>query len=609
MKKRFTLVLVALLGFVLNVSGVTSTTLDLAGGWGYYPTGQVTISFSKEWQHAQLFSDYTFKISDVKKIYIKYTSPFQLSLQTISNNENHAYFEQKNLAAGTNQEVTWELDNSDEKYSTDILRLDLINSISEEQYDQDQCSAIIYEVKLLDGSDNVVNDIERYSNKWGTTITPATTDLVFPRWANMGNGQWATTYNTGETHRYIVEFKEAVVQGFQLYAKNGETNVAYAYVPSGANKVVLDVAAAYTDVILAFDYENNPQTVVDIESVKRIIYGSGELTSTTLYNTSIILPYTENEQSIGYKALSYDAQPTGLKNAKIGDVIRLTYSTSNQWDNNLSMYDHVGWENFDSNSKTYSWLTTGTTCTFNYEIVSAKALQDIQEVGIVLVGNNVTITNVELLTSSESKDMAPVHITSAGKASFCSPKVLDFSDSRVKAYIATAATNGVVTLERIYKTPANAGLLLVGEEGDYEIPVAASGDAVETNLLIGNPNRWEIKVYESMTGEYRYIFASGESGVGFYKVTAEGLSNTETAEGTYNGKKYHTLAAHKAYLQTTGDVSGSAPMLRFEFEDENNATSVESFKEQDSSCKFFENGRLFIRKNGVTYTITGMVVK
>ena len=75
-----------------------------------------------------------------------------------------------------------------------------------------------------------------------------------------------------------------------------------------------------------------------------------------------------------------------------------------------------------------------------------------------------------------------------GYATFCSDKALDFSAVEgLTAYIVTS-TESVAQLKKVTKVPAGTGLVLEGDEEaaypkTYEIPVIATADAIEGNLL------------------------------------------------------------------------------------------------------------------------------
>ena len=74
----------------------------------------------------------------------------------------------------------------------------------------------------------------------------------------------------------------------------------------------------------------------------------------------------------------------------------------------------------------------------------------------------------------------------------------------------------------------------------------------------------------------------------------------EVGEGCY-------VDAFYAYLNI--NPSGSAPSAFRIVEGVNNTTSVETVEASEKAVKFFENGQLFIQKNGVVYDMTGRAVK
>lgn len=81
----------------------------------------------------------------------------------------------------------------------------------------------------------------------------------------------------------------------------------------------------------------------------------------------------------------------------------------------------------------------------------------------------------------------PKSISAAGWATYCSPYALDFEDTGLTAYIVTGAdANGVLAKEKVTSVPANTGVLLKGDAGNYDIPVVASSSTdVTLNKMVG----------------------------------------------------------------------------------------------------------------------------
>ncbi len=161
-------------------------------------------------------------------------------------------------------------------------------------------------------------------------------------------------------------------------------------------------------------------------------------------------------------------------------------------------------------------------------------------VEFVLDGNSVAVTIGEL-----------------GAATFCCEEALDFSGTEeVKAYIVSAfhPATGKVTLTRITDVPAGTGIVLLGNEGTYDIPLGA-GETYVVNMLVGVTADKVLNKTEGANSNF--ILANGENGVGFYAV-----------------KDGSTLAAGKAYLSLpTAVLPSSAQSIGFRFDDATNIAS------------------------------------
>lgn len=178
-----------------------------------------------------------------------------------------------------------------------------------------------------------------------------------------------------------------------------------------------------------------------------------------------------------------------------------------------------------------------------------------------------------------------VTIPAGGTRTFCNFVDLDFSGvSGLKAYIISgfSPSTGTLTLTRVTNVPAGTGLLLRGEEGNYEVPVLAT-DMYYSNMLKGVN---EAIMLSPTEGDYtNFILADGTHGVGFYPVS-------ETAE----------FAAGKAYLQmptakvpTLGGGEARAFILDFENEE---ATGIG-----------FTKATAAPQEDGVYYDLTGRRVE
>ena len=118
-----------------------------------------------------------------------------------------------------------------------------------------------------------------------------------------------------------------------------------------------------------------------------------------------------------------------------------------------------------------------------------------------------------------------IKITSAGQTTWCSASDLDFTGVEgLKAYIAPGynRTTGTIWLMRVFEVPANEGILLIGDPGEYKVP-KKSTTTYYKNMFKGTLEPITINETE---GEYtNYYLSNGTSGVGFYKV--DGTQKTE----------------------------------------------------------------------------------
>ena len=120
-------------------------------------------------------------------------------------------------------------------------------------------------------------------------------------------------------------------------------------------------------------------------------------------------------------------------------------------------------------------------------------------------------------------ETSSINISSAKQVAYYSDKNLDFTDKpELKAYVATGydKAKGTIWLTRVKQVPAGTGFLLMGEEGNYEVPVSESAsDCYYKNMFKGT---LEGTTIQTTDGQYtNYYLSNGTAGVGFYKVTKE----------------------------------------------------------------------------------------
>ena len=143
-----------------------------------------------------------------------------------------------------------------------------------------------------------------------------------------------------------------------------------------------------------------------------------------------------------------------------------------------------------------------------------------------------------------------IKVSAAGQVPYYNSQSLDFSSldaQGVKAYTATGYdyTSGTIWLTRVKQVPAETGILIMAPQGEYPVPTASVA-SVYANMFKGTLTGTTIQTHETIADEdyINYYLSSGESGVGFYKVTKEGgvtiganrcylpIKNKEVAAGT-----------------------------------------------------------------------------
>lgn len=141
--------------------------------------------------------------------------------------------------------------------------------------------------------------------------------------------------------------------------------------------------------------------------------------------------------------------------------------------------------------------------------------------------------------------------------------------------------------------PKGQAVVLEGGAGNHEFivtPVVGVGPSV-ANVLKGSD-----EAALTTGGTYFYGLSLNSenvlSSVGFYWMADGGAAFT-------NG-------AHKAYLALDELPAGAPERILL---NNNNATNIMNVDDVENAVKFMENGKLFIKKNGVIYNAVGAIVK
>ena len=182
-----------------------------------------------------------------------------------------------------------------------------------------------------------------------------------------------------------------------------------------------------------------------------------------------------------------------------------------------------------------------------------------------------------------------VTVTSAGYATYVSANNLDFTSTGIKAY--TAKVNGAsksVVMTQINKVPSGTPVILYKEDGATEnVPVATTTDTPADNDLIAGTGA--AVATDGGAGKINYIL-NNVSGIGFYKAAGQ------------------TVAANRAYLQTTVDAAAARMTMIFEDDDVTGVNEVRSQKEDVRSEWFDLQGRKVAQPQKGLYIVNGKKV-
>ena len=120
-----------------------------------------------------------------------------------------------------------------------------------------------------------------------------------------------------------------------------------------------------------------------------------------------------------------------------------------------------------------------------------------------------------------------IKVSAAKQVPYFTSQSIDFTSldaQGVKAYIATGYnyTTGTIWLTRVKQVPGQTGILVMAEEGEYNVPTAQMS-VYYKNMFRGSETAQTIYTNETIDGvDYvNYYLSKGTAGVGFYKVTNE----------------------------------------------------------------------------------------
>ena len=190
-----------------------------------------------------------------------------------------------------------------------------------------------------------------------------------------------------------------------------------------------------------------------------------------------------------------------------------------------------------------------------------------------------------------------ITINEYGNATYCSPYALDFSNVEgLKAYSAIGfnSSTQVVTLARVMTTPAEAGIFVKGEPGEYVVPIIEECNEHTLNLLVGTLEQTTVNSTEGEMSNYKFTVAELDEVPMFYPFE----DNTAFSAG----KAY--LQIPTAWLPATAQKSVS---VRF---DEGETTDIDEVKGESGEGKtvYDLQGRVVENPASGIYIIDGKKV-
>lgn len=187
-----------------------------------------------------------------------------------------------------------------------------------------------------------------------------------------------------------------------------------------------------------------------------------------------------------------------------------------------------------------------------------------------------------------------MEVSAAGYASYYNSTEAYQVPNGMEGYVFNTSDGLVKEYESGKVVPAGTALILHAAAGKYPFVFATGGAApTATNQLLGTDAATTLPADANAYFYGLSLNSDGDEGsVGLYWMNA-------TGEAFTNG-------AHKAYLKV---AKSSAPARYYLFNGENGATGISELQQGEKTCKFLENGRLFILKDGHVYDVTGRAVK
>lgn len=241
--------------------------------------------------------------------------------------------------------------------------------------------------------------------------------------------------------------------------------------------------------------------------------------------------------------------------------------------------------------------------TFTSGLAPSKIIWSNGDVNASSEGENPTKTGDLSWTNNEAVYNMSGKVDAFSRGTTSAEHYATFYDKKLKVQVPEGVTaysgvisgdNSVLKLSGTsgpFVLPANTPVILKSSTSSISLtPTAATAESFSGGSLQGTMSETLTPAAAAGSGNVVCVLNEVNGHAGFYNYT-----------GTY-------LNSGKAYIVVPAPAEG-APSIRFVIENENNTTGIEEIETSDKAVKFFENGQLFIQRDGVVYDMTGRAVK
>lgn len=416
--------------------------------------------------------------------------------------------------------------------------------------------ATTYTIKYQNASGTDLKDPAIYNTYVGDSYTATSTDMATfystdsnKKYVYASGNTSATATATASDNVITLVFNEYEKIAYTVTAKNGEETLG-----------TLASDEAYTDGSTTIYWNKFKQ----FDGKWYVTTGNYGKAITAAGNTDVA--YSSSDIAYFFEAENLNTSRSGFPTAGgmgySGGSARRNYSSSQMWTSTIdeggvfvlefpySMANAsastivIKTRDADGNyAETGLDLTTSTAGTFSEEITIPAGSS------VAICNDNGYNSNILVDYLTLTRVTKTVSVTSAGWATLYTDKALSFEGTGLTAYTATYnSAEDKITLTEVTDVPENTGVVLKGDEGNYNIPVIASSTTAKGDLT---GNTTAATAYNAFDGYTLYVLTKdgdndaqfnpvndGEiaAGKAFLKISsADGVRSLDVVEGEASG--------------------------------------------------------------------------